>query len=98
MSAYLNGPDLGKALLALRPVREFTLAKDGALLACTLARYATMAEYVEQFAPPLSSLPAQGLATFRDPIHPEVTIVVEGELRPWCARCGAALDDCACAF
>jgi hypothetical protein len=98
MPFYLNGKDLGKALLAVRPIREFTMARNGCLLACGLPRHSSMNEYITQFAAPLSSLPAHGLFTFYDPIRPELTIVVEGELMPVCHRCGAVLDDCDCPF
>ena len=98
MPIVLDGPALGKTLLQTKPIREFTIAQNGALLTCGWPRYATMDEYVTQFAAPLSSLPAHGLYTFYDPINPQVNIVVEGELQPTCERCSAVLDDCARAF
>jgi hypothetical protein len=80
------------------PTREFIIATTGALIAAGEPRYATLGQYVEQFAAPLSQLAGQGLYSFYDPCLPELTLIVECEAAEVCERCGTVIDACGCSF
>jgi hypothetical protein len=80
------------------PQREIRLATNGALLAAGEPRYATLAEYVAQFAAPLSQLRGVGLMSFYDPLAPDCTLLLECQPEEWCRRCGDSVDECSCPF
>jgi len=81
-----------------RPVREMRIASNGALLAAGEPRYDSLAQYISQFAAPLSQLAGVGWWSFYDPIHPEVTLLLQCEPEAWCERCHQPLNACECPF
>jgi hypothetical protein len=81
------------------PVREIRWDNMGRLLLAGPPRYDTLAEYVEQFAAPLSMITGSGLYSFRDPLFPELRLLVECEdTADWCETENVPLADCTCAF
>lgn len=81
-----------------KPVREVRLDTAGALLSAGVPRYDSLAQYIDQFAAPLSTLQGSGLWSFQDPMAPSLRVLVECEPQDWCGRCDRSLDDCNCAF
>jgi hypothetical protein len=78
------------------PRHEIVIARNGALLSRKRARYATLDEYVDQYAAPLSML--SGMMTFSDPMCPELTLLVQCSRAHLCDQCGETEADCHCAF
>jgi hypothetical protein len=78
------------------PTDECQLSPSGRLLTGSMARYDTMAEYVQQFGGPTSGLPGLGYWTFHDPLWPDLTLLVRTRPRERCDDCGHPLDHCEC--
>ena len=97
MPVYTSASDITSRPVVYTPVREVRLTKTGALLMAADPRYSDLPQYVDQFGAPLSSLKAQGLWTFADPIA-DVSLLVECEAQPYCERCTELLPTCHCLF
>jgi hypothetical protein len=97
MLVYQNDTPLSRPV-QYTPVREVRMAMNGRLLSAGAPRYDTLQAYIHQFAAPLSTLRGAGLWSFYDPIHPELTLLVECEAEPVCERCTLVLDTCHCPF
>jgi hypothetical protein len=81
-----------------KPIQEIIIASNGMLLSTMYARYATLTEYVEQFAAPLSRLKGSALYTFADPMWPGRTLLLRCPPEPLCFRCGYPEAVCECMF
>jgi hypothetical protein len=80
------------------PTQEVKMTLSGALLVAGAPRHETLEQFILQFGAPTSSLPGSGLWSFRDPIFPELTLLVLTKPQDCCVRCQLALQDCNCAF
>jgi hypothetical protein len=89
-------PCLHDWMAEAQPTDECHLSPSGRLLTGSMARYDTMAEYLQQFGGPTSGLPGLGYWTFHDPLWPDLTLLVRTTPRERCEDCGHQLDHCAC--
>lgn len=81
----------------VKPIRELRFNRQGALLACTEARYDDLTSYIMQLGAPVSQLQGAQCFTFAEPIE-NVFLLVECLPIDWCGQCDTALANCTCPF